>query len=58
MDRGRREKLACMDGLKGIGCVCVFLTHFVFAFYYGMYHYETKSCHLPRKQGKANENRR
>ncbi len=47
MDRGRREKLACMDGLKGIGCVCVFLTHFVFAFYYGMYHYETKSCHLP-----------
>lgn len=25
----------------------VFLTHFVFAFYYGMYHFEPESCHLP-----------
>lgn len=41
------KKLVYLDGLKGIGCVLVFLTHFVFAFYYGMYHYETDSCHLP-----------
>lgn len=43
----RTEKLAYLDGLKGFGCVCVFLTHFIFAFYYGMYHYEPESCHLP-----------
>ncbi len=41
------KKLAYLDGLKGIGCVLVFMTHFVFAFYYGMYHYEPESCHLP-----------
>lgn len=41
------KKLAYLDGLKGIGCTMVFLTHFVFAFYYGMYHYEPRSCHLP-----------
>lgn len=41
------KKLAYLDGLKGIGCVLVFLTHFVFAFYYGMYHFEPRSCHLP-----------
>lgn len=41
------KKLAYLDGLKGVGCVLVFLTHFVFAFYYGMYHYEPRSCHLP-----------
>lgn len=47
MDTGREGKLVYLDGLKGLGCVCVFLTHFVFAFYYGMYHYEEASCHLP-----------
>ena len=41
------KKLIYLDGLKGLGCVMVFLTHFVFAFYYGMYHYEPASCHLP-----------
>lgn len=41
------KKLVYLDGLKGLGCVMVYLTHFVFAFYYGMYHYEPKSCHLP-----------
>lgn len=41
------KKLAYLDGMKGLGCVFVFLTHFVFAFYYGMYHYEPESCHLP-----------
>ena len=41
------KKLVYLDGLKGLGCVCVFLTHYVFAFYYGMYHYEEASCHLP-----------
>jgi len=41
------KKLVYLDGLKGLGCVMVFLTHFVFAFYYGMYHFEPASCHLP-----------
>lgn len=41
------KKLVYLDGLKGLGCVCVFLTHFVFAFYYGMYQYEEAACHLP-----------
>lgn len=41
------KKLIYLDGLKGLGCVVVFLTHFVFAFYYGMYHYQPESCHLP-----------
>lgn len=41
------KKLVYLDGLRGLGCVMVFLTHFVFAFYYGMYHYEPASCHLP-----------
>lgn len=45
----RTEKLEYLDGLKGIGCVAVFLTHFVYAFYYGMYHYDPVSCHLPGK---------
>ena len=43
----RTEKLEYLNGLKGIGCVAVFLTHFVYAFYYGMYHYDPASCHLP-----------
>jgi len=41
------KKLVYLDGLKGLGCVFVYLTHFVFAFYYGMYHFEEESCHLP-----------
>lgn len=41
------KKLIYLDGLKGLGCVMVYLTHFVFAFYYGMYHFEEASCHLP-----------
>lgn len=43
----QQNKLVYLDGLKGFGCVCVFLTHFVFAFYYGMYHYQPEACHLP-----------
>ena len=41
------KKLAYLDGLKGLGCVIVFLTHFVYAFYYGMYQFQPESCHLP-----------
>jgi len=41
------KKIKYLDGLRGLGCVIVFLTHFVFAFYYGMYHYQPESCHLP-----------
>lgn len=41
------KKLVYLDGLKGLGCVIVFLTHFVYAFYYGMYHFQPESCHLP-----------
>lgn len=41
------KKLVYLDGIRGLGCLMVFLTHFVFAFYYGMYHYELSSCHLP-----------
>lgn len=41
------KKLIYLDGIKGLGCVIVFLCHFVFAFYYGMYHYQPESCHLP-----------
>lgn len=41
------KKLVYLDGLKGLGCLAVFLTHFVYAFYYGMYHFDPESCHLP-----------
>lgn len=41
------KKLVYLDGLKGLGCVIVFLTHFVYAFYYGMYQFQPESCHLP-----------
>lgn len=41
------KKLEYLDGLRGLGCIVVFLTHFVFAFYYGMYHFQPESCHLP-----------
>ncbi|MBR5509291.1 MAG: acyltransferase [Lachnospiraceae bacterium] len=42
-----KKKLIYLDGLRGLGCAMVFLTHFVFAFYYGMYHFQPESCHLP-----------
>ena len=41
------KKLIYLDGLRGLGCAVVFMTHFVFAFYYGMYHFQPESCHLP-----------
>ncbi len=41
------KRIVYLDGLKGVGCVVVYLTHFVFAFYYGMYHFEPEACHLP-----------
>ncbi len=43
----RREKLIYLDGIRGLGCVIVFLCHFVYAFYYGMYQYQEAACHLP-----------
>ncbi len=43
----RREKLVYLDGIRGLGCVIVFLCHFVYAFYYGMYQYQEAACHLP-----------
>lgn len=36
-----------MNGLKGIGAGIVYLCHFVFAFYYGMYSLELSDFHLP-----------
>ncbi len=30
-----------------MGCTIVFLCHFVYAFYYGMYQYQEAACHLP-----------
>lgn len=41
------KKLVYLDGIRGLGCVMVFLTHFVYAFYYGMYQFRVESCHLP-----------
>ncbi|MCD8241598.1 MAG: acyltransferase family protein, partial [Lachnospiraceae bacterium] len=43
----RHEKLVYLDGIRGLGCVIVFLCHFVYAFYYGMYQYQEAACHLP-----------
>ncbi|MCD8198514.1 MAG: acyltransferase [Lachnospiraceae bacterium] len=43
----RREKLVYLDGIRGLGCAIVFLCHFVYAFYYGMYQYQEAACHLP-----------
>ena len=40
------KKLVYVEGLKGIGCLDVFLTHFVFAFYYGMYQFKPESVSL------------
>ena len=43
----KQTKLDYINGLKGIGAGIVYLCHFVFAFYYGMYSLETADCHLP-----------
>lgn len=43
----RKTQLDYINGLKGIGAGIVYLCHFVFAFYYGMYSLETADCHLP-----------
>ncbi len=42
----KQTKLDYINGLKGIGAGIVYLCHFVFAFYYGMYSLETADCHL------------
>ena len=42
----KQTKLHYINGLKGIGAGIVYLCHFVFAFYYGMYSLETADCHL------------
>lgn len=43
----KQTKLDYINGLKGIGAGIVYLCHFVFAFYYGMYSLEISDCHLP-----------
>ena len=43
----KQTKLDYINGLKGIGAGIVYLCHFVFAFYYGMYTLEASDCHLP-----------
>ena len=43
----KNEQLDYINGLKGIGAGIVYLCHFVFAFYYGMYSLEAADCHLP-----------
>lgn len=43
----KQTQLAYINGLKGIGAGMVYLCHFVFAFYYGMYSLEAADCHLP-----------
>ncbi len=43
----KQTKLDYINGLKGIGAGIVYLCHFVFAFYYGMYSLEGADCHLP-----------
>ena len=43
----KKTQLDYINGLKGIGAGIVYLCHFVFAFYYGMYSLETADCHLP-----------
>ena len=45
----KQTKLDYINGLKGIGAGIVYLCHFVFAFYYGMYTLEPADCHLPGK---------
>lgn len=43
----KQTQLDYINGLKGIGAGIVYLCHFVFAFYYGMYSLEAADCHLP-----------
>ena len=43
----KNKQLDYINGLKGIGAGIVYLCHFVFAFYYGMYTLEAADCHLP-----------
>ena len=43
----KQTRLDYINGLKGIGAGIVYLCHFVFAFYYGMYSLEAVDCHLP-----------
>ena len=43
----KSKQLDYINGLKGIGAGIVYLCHFVFAFYYGMYSLEAADCHLP-----------
>lgn len=43
----KQTQLDYINGLKGIGAGIVYLCHFVFAFYYGIYSLETADCHLP-----------
>lgn len=43
----KKTQLDYINGLKGIGAGIVYLCHFVFAFYYGMYSLEVADCHLP-----------
>ena len=42
----KKTQLDYINGLKGIGAGIVYLCHFVFAFYYGMYSLEAADCHL------------
>ena len=43
----KQMKLDYINGLKGIGAGIVYLCHFVFTFYYGMFTLEAADCHLP-----------
>lgn len=43
----KEKQLDYINGLKGIGAGIVYLCHFVFTFYYGMYSLEAADCHLP-----------
>lgn len=43
----KQTQLDYINGLKGIGAGIVYLCHFVFTFYYGMYSLEGVHCHLP-----------
>lgn len=43
----KNQQLDYINGLKGIGAGIVYLCHFVFTFYYGMYSLEATDCHMP-----------
>lgn len=43
----KKEQLGYINGLKGIGAGIVYLCHFVFSFYYGMYSLKPEDAHLP-----------